>query len=100
MPKKYVVRLTDLERSELQNIIKKLKGGAKFEDLAKTESMDNNKAQGGDLGWFTTTKMGKPFGDAVKTLKKGEYTKTPVQSQFVPMMLGNVHDETMVAARR
>src|SRR6204780_1274480 len=62
--------------------IKKIKGGAKFEDVAKAESTDSSKANGGDLGWFTLTRMAKPFGDAVKGLKKGEMTPTPVQTQF------------------
>jgi peptidyl-prolyl cis-trans isomerase C len=65
-----------------EQIIKKLKGGAKFEDLAKTESTDNSKANGGDLGWFTTARMVKPFGDAVKGLKKGDTTTEPVQTQY------------------
>jgi peptidyl-prolyl cis-trans isomerase C len=62
--------------------IKKIKGGAKFEDVAKAESTDSSKANGGDLGWFTLARMAKPFGDAVKGLKKGELTATPVQTQF------------------
>jgi peptidyl-prolyl cis-trans isomerase C len=68
------------EKAEM--LIKKLKGGANFADLAKAESTDNSKNQGGDLGWFTTSKMVKPFGDAVKGLKKGEITPEPVQTQF------------------
>src|SRR5467141_472489 len=63
-------------------LIKKIKGGAKFEDVAKAESTDNSKANGGDLGWFTTARMVKPFGDAVKVLKKGEVTTDPVQTQY------------------
>ena len=63
-------------------LIKKLKGGAKFEDVAKAESTDNSKTSGGDLGWFTTNHMVKPFGDAVKNLKKGEMTQEPVQTQY------------------
>jgi peptidyl-prolyl cis-trans isomerase C len=64
-------------------IIKKLKGGAKFEDLAKADSIDpGSKAMGGDLGWFTLAHMVKPFGDAVKSLKKGEVTPEPVQTQY------------------
>jgi peptidyl-prolyl cis-trans isomerase C len=62
--------------------IKKIKGGAKFEDVAKAESTDSSKTNGGDLGWFTLTRMAKPFGDAVKGLKKGEMTSAPVQTQF------------------
>jgi peptidyl-prolyl cis-trans isomerase C len=63
-------------------VLKKLKGGTKFEDVAKAESTDNSKANGGDLGWFTTARMVKPFGDAVKGLKKGELTAEPVQTQY------------------
>jgi peptidyl-prolyl cis-trans isomerase C len=68
------------EQAEL--VIKKIKGGGKFEDVAKAQSTDGSKANGGDLGWFTLTRMAKPFGDAVKILKKGEMTQEPVQTQF------------------
>jgi peptidyl-prolyl cis-trans isomerase C len=65
-----------------QKIIDQLKKGAKFEDLAKKDSMDSSKEQGGELGWFTPSNMVKPFADAVVQLKKGEVTSTPVQSQY------------------
>ena len=63
-------------------LIKKINAGAKFEDVAKAESTDGSKNNGGDLGWFTLARMVKPFGDAVKGLKKGEMTPQPVQTQF------------------
>jgi peptidyl-prolyl cis-trans isomerase C len=69
-------------KEKADQLIKKLKGGAKFEDVAKTESTDNSKTSGGDLGWFTATRMVKPFSDAVKGLKKGETTPEPVQTQY------------------
>jgi peptidyl-prolyl cis-trans isomerase C len=69
-------------KEKAEAVIKKLKGGAKFEDVAKAESSDNSKNNGGDLGWFTLARMVKPFGDAVKGLKKGEITPEPVQTQF------------------
>jgi peptidyl-prolyl cis-trans isomerase C len=69
-------------KDKADQLIKKIKAGAKFEDVAKAESTDNSKANGGDLGWFTLAHMVKPFGDAVKTLKKGEMTQEPVQTQF------------------
>jgi peptidyl-prolyl cis-trans isomerase C len=69
-------------KEKADQLIKKIKGGAKFEDVAKAESTDNSKANGGDLGWFTTARMVKPFGDAVKGLKKGEFTTDPVQTQY------------------
>jgi peptidyl-prolyl cis-trans isomerase C len=69
-------------KEKAEALIKKIKGGAKFEDVAKAESTDNSKTNGGDLGWFTTNHMVKPFGDAVKALKKGEMTQEPVQTQY------------------
>ena len=69
-------------KEKADQLIKKIKGGAKFEDIAKSDSTDNSKANGGDLGWFTTARMVKPFGDAVKGLKKGEMTTDPVQTQY------------------
>jgi peptidyl-prolyl cis-trans isomerase C len=70
-------------KDQADQIIKKLKGGAKFEDLAKAQSTDTgSKNNGGDLGWFTTSRMVKPFADAVKSLKKGEVSPTPVQTQY------------------
>jgi peptidyl-prolyl cis-trans isomerase C len=69
-------------KEKAEQLIKKIKAGAKFEDIAKAESTDNSKANGGDLGWFTTARMVKPFGDAVKTLKKGEFTTNAVQTQY------------------
>lgn len=62
-------------------LVQELEKGAKFEDVAKRESMDS-KENGGDLGWFTPDRMVKPFADAVVALKPGDYTHAPVQTQF------------------
>jgi peptidyl-prolyl cis-trans isomerase C len=62
-------------------IVQELEKGAKFEDVAKRESMDA-KENGGDLGWFTPDRMVKPFADAVVALKPGEFTHAPVQTQY------------------
>ena len=70
-------------KDQAEQLIKKLKGGAKFEDLAKANSTDTgSKNNGGDLGWFPASRMVKPFGDALRTLKKGQVTPEPVQTQF------------------
>jgi peptidyl-prolyl cis-trans isomerase C len=65
-----------------QKIVERLQKGEKFEDLAKRESMDSSKDNGGDLGWFTPDRMVKPFADAVVAMKPGEYTHRPVQTQY------------------
>lgn len=65
-----------------QKVVERLKKGEKFEDLARHESMDSSKDNGGDLGWFTPDKMVKPFADAILSLKPGQYTDKPVQTQY------------------
>lgn len=65
-----------------KRLIERLAQGADFANLARRESMDASKEQGGDLGWFTPDRMVKPFADAVAGLKKGESTRTPVQTQY------------------
>jgi peptidyl-prolyl cis-trans isomerase C len=56
--------------------------GVSFAEVAKKESMDSSKDNGGDLGWFTPDRMDKSFADAVVALKPGEYTHVPVQTQY------------------
>lgn len=70
------------EEAQAKDVIAQLNKGAKFEDLAKKVSVDGSKAQGGDLNWFTPDRMVKPFSEALEKLKKGEYTKEPVKSEF------------------
>jgi peptidyl-prolyl cis-trans isomerase C len=65
-----------------QQVVERLQKGDKFEDLAKKESMDSSKDNGGDLGWFTPDRMVKQFADAVVDLKPGDYTHKPVQTQY------------------
>jgi peptidyl-prolyl cis-trans isomerase C len=70
------------DKAEAQAVIDKLKGGEKFEDLAKQSTDPGSKDSGGDLGWAAPAKYVKPFADALAALKKGEYTQAPVESQF------------------
>jgi peptidyl-prolyl cis-trans isomerase C len=69
-------------QAEAQDIEKQLAGGAKFEDLAKSKSIDTGSAaQGGDLGFFAKGQMVKPFEDAAFALNVGQVSQ-PVQSQY------------------
>jgi peptidyl-prolyl cis-trans isomerase C len=69
-------------REKAEALIKQLKAGADFATLARKNSSDSTASKGGELEWFGPGQMVKPFEDAVRTLKKGEFTTTPVQSQF------------------
>ena len=63
-------------------VIAELGKGANFSDLAKKKSVGPSATHGGDLGWFKPDEMVEPFARAVEELKNGEYTKTPVKSDF------------------
>lgn len=81
--KEYHVRHILVEtEDQAKAIIAKLKGGAKFEELAKQSKDPGSAPNGGDLDWATPASFVKPFSDAMIALKKGAFTETPVKSQF------------------
>lgn len=81
--KEYKARHVLVESKEkAEQVIKELNDGDKFADLASEYSSDPSGKSGGDLGWFAAEQMVPPFAEAVRSLQKGEYTKTPVQSKF------------------
>ncbi len=73
---------------EAISIIAKLDAGEDFAALAQEHSLDGGSAaNGGDLGYFatngsTTSKMVDEFTAGAVALEIGEYSKTPVESQF------------------
>ena len=65
-----------------KEVIKKLKDGEKFEDLAKEYSKDSSASDGGNLGYFNRGEMVSEFEDAAIKLEVGKYTTEPVKTQF------------------
>ena len=63
-------------------LVRRLGEGANFAALAKTESADDSRARGGDLGWVRPGRLPKPFTEAVASLKQGEYTRQPVKTRY------------------
>ena len=81
--KEYHARHILVEKEdEAKAIITKLKGGAKFEDLAKQSKDPGSAANGGDLDWASPASFVKPFSDAMTGLQKGQVTETPVKTQY------------------
>ncbi|MEN3296826.1 MAG: peptidyl-prolyl cis-trans isomerase [Burkholderiales bacterium] len=81
--KEYRARHILVDKEEdAKSIIAKLKGGAKFEDLAKQSKDPGSAANGGDLDWASPASYVKPFSDAMIGLQKGQITETPVKTQF------------------
>ena len=66
-----------------KKLIIKLNNGEDFSKLAKKNSDDEGTASnGGDLGYFDLNDMVSEFSEAVKKLKKNEYTKEPVKTEY------------------
>ncbi len=71
------------KEDEAKAILAQLKGGAKFEEVAKKSSKDTGSAQnGGDLDFAKPDAYVPEFGQAMAALKKGETTAAPVKTQF------------------
>ena len=67
---------------EAKSIIAQLDKGADFAALAKQHSSDSSKDSGGELGYFGKEDMVPEFSAAAFKLAKGQYTETPVKTQF------------------
>ncbi len=82
--KEYRARHILVEKEdEAKAIIASLKGGAKFEDIAKKQSKDpGSGANGGDLDWAAAGSYVAEFSEAMVKLDKGQMTQEPVKSQF------------------
>ena len=80
----YRVRHILVEKEDdAKAIIAQLKAGASFADLAKKNSKDPGSApNGGDLDFASPSSYVPEFSQAMVALKKGEYTQTPVKTQF------------------
>ena len=81
--KEYKARHILVEKEDdAKAIIAKLKGGAKFEELAKQSKDTGSAGNGGDLDWASPASFVKEFSTAMTGLKKGETTEAPVRTQF------------------
>lgn len=69
-------------KKKAEEIIEKLNNGEDFATLAKENSKDGSAANGGALGKFNRGQMVQEFEDAAIELEVGEYSKTPVKTQY------------------
>jgi peptidyl-prolyl cis-trans isomerase D len=76
---------TDAEVAEIQkkaeDVLKKAKSGANFEDLAKQYSEDTSKTKGGDIGWIVEGQTVPEFQQAAFSLPKGSISDL-VKTQY------------------
>jgi len=64
-------KAVDAARQKAEDILKKLKGGANFADVAKKESDDPSKEDGGELGWIGRGRI-PDIEDQIFALNKGQ----------------------------
>ncbi|BBF85925.1 peptidyl-prolyl cis-trans isomerase [Aquitalea magnusonii] len=75
-------QITVASEADALKIIDSLKKGAKFEDLAKSRSLDPAaKQNGGDMGWGNLARMEPQLAELLKDLKKGQYSSKPMQTR-------------------
>ena len=82
--KEYRARHILVEKEdEAAAVIAQIKGGQKFEDIAKKASKDpGSGANGGDLDWAPASAYVAEFSAAMAALNKGQMTEKAVKSQF------------------
>ncbi|MGI4719480.1 MAG: peptidylprolyl isomerase [Janthinobacterium lividum] len=79
--KEYHVRHILLENeADAKAVIAKLKGGAKFEELAKQSKDTGTASTGGDLDWAVPSAFPPEFAAGFTGLQKGGVTDTPVKT--------------------
>ena len=72
----------DAARAKAEDLLKQLKNGADFAELAKKNSDDpGSKGNGGELGWITKGQMVAPFENSAFSMNKGQMSDL-VQSNF------------------
>ncbi|MDA1090835.1 MAG: peptidylprolyl isomerase [Proteobacteria bacterium] len=68
--------------ADAKAVVAELNKGGDFAELAKKKSTGPSAPSGGDLGFFGKGQMVPEFEKVAFTMKNGEFTKTPVQTQF------------------
>ena len=68
-------------KTKIEDLLKQIKEGADFAELAKANSACPSAAQGGDLNFFPRGKMAAPFEKAAFELEKGKVSDI-VETQF------------------
>ncbi|MBX2914365.1 MAG: SurA N-terminal domain-containing protein [Cyclobacteriaceae bacterium] len=69
-------------KEKARKILAEIKGGASFAAKAREHGTDGTASQGGDLGWFSSGGMVKPFEDAVFGARKTGVLADVVETQF------------------
>ena len=69
-------------REKAQDILKDIRNGADFAAKAREFGTDGTANRGGDLGWFSSGQMVKPFEDAVFNAKRPGLLNNLVETEY------------------
>ncbi|MCX7337741.1 MAG: peptidylprolyl isomerase [Alphaproteobacteria bacterium] len=84
-------------KKEADEIMKELKSGGKFDEIAKTKSADDQtKVSGGDLGYVKKADLPKEFGEAVFKAAKATLLPEPVNLGEMGFSVVRVEDKRPV----
>jgi peptidyl-prolyl cis-trans isomerase C len=67
---------------EAKRLIAELKSGADFATLARQNSKDPDRENGGDLGFFRHDQVWPEFADVAFTLPPGQISQAPIHNEF------------------
>ncbi|VAX16371.1 hypothetical protein MNBD_NITROSPINAE04-912 [hydrothermal vent metagenome] len=73
-------KVSEVER-KINSIMKEIRGGADFAEMARKYSQDGSSVNGGDLGWFSKGKMLPDFERVAFSMEKGEVS-SPIRTRF------------------
>ena len=69
-------------KAEARNILRDIKNGADFAEMARLHGTDGTANRGGDLGWFNEGQMVAPFQEAVFAATKTGLLSDVVETDF------------------
>ncbi len=61
-------------RARAEDILRKIKEGATFEEMAGANSEGSQRSQGGDWGWWELTNLSRSMADMARSLQAGQYS--------------------------
>jgi peptidyl-prolyl cis-trans isomerase SurA len=64
----------DAAKAKAEEVLKQVRAGGDFAEIAKKQSQDASAAQGGDLGEFERGKLAKQLEDLTFGMKKGDFS--------------------------
>lgn len=79
----HALQITLKSEADANKVIADLKKGARFEQLAKTRSIDPAaRENGGDMGFGNLSSMAPPLAEILKNLKAGQFSQQPFHSNI------------------